>query len=214
MRRFLALPAIMVTLSFGYSALAVESAGSTSSTGKIQFNGYLGQPSVTMTNPDGTNAFYSGIALKGQAGFSLFDSHKFGIHLLGTGKYLDLKNSANDYITRETGNHVGAGAGVHVDLFKFFGSVEYEYVLARHYVVGPISNSLEFSYSPMTIAYGLKFDFGQVSLMIRASTTTATIAASAVKLSTAVPYKDSTYWIGLSFRPNVSVGGIIGDLFK
>ncbi len=131
--KYLALLILLVTLSVdtakaGFFSQLNHAAG--------EFGGGTGVS--TLTNPDGTLANYSVLALQGVARLPFFGNHKdfaeFGV--IATMHYYTLTNSAKISGETESGFLLGPGGGAYLRVWKLVVGAEEDALLARHYATG------------------------------------------------------------------------------
>jgi hypothetical protein len=174
----------------------------------------LGLPTVSIANPDGTNAYYTGVTVLGRGILPLIDGKLFSINLVGNAKYLDLRNTANSGSQKEYANHIGGGVGASINLWIFFYGIDYNYMFARHYAVGTISRELNFNYSTAMSYYGVQKDFGQLSLGGGMSLSSATISKRASGLSADSPYTEKIYFVFARYSTGLTIPRMFKALFS
>lgn len=178
----------------------------------VSFEAAIGYPEVTLRNPNGTEAIYSGLAALGRLYAPLFANKGFAANLVFSGRYVDLNNNGNSATQRETGNHIGLGAGLHLKFYKIVLGASYHMVKARHFWVGDIKDLYtEFEY-PLTSYYlGLEWKF---SKNFGLSTTYEMATAEPEIEKNAIPYNENTLWLHFRFDTDKSFGNFLGLLFK
>lgn len=99
----------------------------------VSFEAALGTPEVTLQNPNGTEAIYSGLSVSGKLYFPIYGSKFFTSNIVFSGRYIDLNNNSSTDSQQETGNHLGFGGGLHFKVYRFTLGYNYHTVKARHF---------------------------------------------------------------------------------
>lgn len=181
----------------------------------IGFDGALGYPSATITNPDESKATYSGVSVAGRFVAPLIETAGFDMTFDLCGRYVDLSNTANSAAQRETGNHIGLGAGLTLRLGKLYFGADYLHMRARHFFVGNKDEYLEYEYEPVNFFGGIKFAVGKsLSVAATYSHASASIPAKYTGLSDDSKYTDNIYWLHLTYETGLPFGQFFIDLFK
>lgn len=180
----------------------------------VAFDAALGYPTFQITNPDDTNAFYTGIALQGRGMIPIIEGENAGIKMFGQLRYFDLQNTNNGGSQKEVANHIGGGGGLEVDLFKFFLGGDYSYMVARHYAVGTFSNDISYKYSTMNAYAGLKVGFGELSIAGSYGLGQGTILKSETGLSNDSKVNYSVIWVHVIYGTGSSLGDYLSRLFN
>ncbi len=114
--------------------------------GSLALDAGVGFPNRGVENVDGSMARYGGIGIVGRARLGFLESNSFSASFDLSGRYLDLLNNANGSSGRESGNHIGLGAGLSLQFGKIVCCGEYSVMRARHFFVGPTrSEYVEFN---------------------------------------------------------------------
>ncbi len=126
----------------------------------LSFSASIGLPSVTITNPDNSEAGYSGISLQGRLFLPIYENI---VNLHGTLKYHDLENKASTSSESEVANHIGGGMGLTFTLKKLYFGYEQILMKARHYYIGNTGIKTEYDYTVGNLFIGFKYNFGALS---------------------------------------------------
>lgn len=196
--------AIVFTLFFSWTAhgkgVAIEAAA--------------GLTTAQITNPDGSIAYYSGIALQPKGYLPIWDDKAYGFYFNLTGRYLTFENNANYSIQRETGTHLGPGFGLSGRLARINFGIDLFYIRARHYLAGTVSAYQEFDYQPTSMYISYSKDINrQMDLVFSYAKTTATIEASKADLKSDASYEDTTLFIHLHIKTGESLGKFLKNIF-
>lgn len=206
------------------AALAQSSPSASSSAGKpggkypsgIQAEVSAGGGTSSILNTDGTSAYYTTLAVEGRGLIPLFGGDgqsRISLSLVGGIRYLDLSNSVTMGSQKEVANMIGPGAGLQLRLFKFVGGMQYDYMLARHYAIGPMSRDLEYQMPLTKTYYGLQIPFGQLAIAFTYSSSTGTVPKAATRLSADSPYADQLYWLNFTYSTGASFWRFLEMLF-
>lgn len=179
----------------------------------VSFEASIGAPEVTLQNPEGGEAVYSGLGVFGRIYAPIWTNNKnFSSNFVLSGRYIDLNNNSNSNAQQETGTHIGLGAGLHFKIFKIILGVNSHVVKGRHFWVGDINNDyVEFNYNLLSYYAGLEWSFSKnfgLALSYEMASSTADIN------NNDVPYNESTYWLQFRFDTGASFGKFLGMLFK
>lgn len=172
-----------------------------------------GTGSASIGNPDATTAHYSALAIEARGHIPLWTNRWLGFNLVGNVRYLDLTNTAESGKQKEVANLIGPGLGVQLRLFKFIGGFQTEYMLARHYAVGPTSRELNYSMTMSKTYYGLILPFENLAVGLIASSSTGTVPSEKSGLSTNSPYTDQVYWLSFTYSTGASFVEFLKYLF-
>lgn len=172
----------------------------------------VGQPSVTIENPDSTQAGYTGLSAMGRGYFPMFGGTNFRTDFTTSIKYLDLSNTANGE-QKEYAQYLGPGVGFQFSLSRFFMGADYFYLKGRHSAVGTFSNHTEFAISGLDYHAGFRVQFGTGSLGFAWSQMSSTVPASSTNLSTDSPWKDQVYWLQFTYSFKTTTGNLIRSIF-
>ncbi len=179
----------------------------------VQAEAGIGSGSAAIVNPDATTAYYSALSLEGRGHIPLYTTRWLGFNLVGNLRYVDLTNTADMGKQKEVANLIGPGLGVQLRLFKFIGGFQTEFLLARHYAVGPISRELNYTLNTTKTYYGFMFPFQNLAISFFESTSTGTVPNYKSGLSTSSQYSDQTYWLTLTYSTGASFIEFIKYLF-
>jgi hypothetical protein len=181
----------------------------------IGFDGSIGYPVATITNPDDTKAHYSGLSLQGRFISPLIESGSFDLTLDLIGRYIDMGNTANAAAQRESGSQMGLGAGLTLRLGKVYLGADMIQARARHFFVGNKDEYLEYEMTQMSAFLGLRFQIGKaMSAALTYSQASAPIESKFTGLETNSKYVDTITWLHLTYETGQPLGKFFGDLFK
>ena len=181
----------------------------------LSFGLSAGLPFSEIKNPDSTTAYYSGLSLTGRGNFPLYSSEQFSTSLVGSLRYLDLKNTANNSTQSEIAQYLGPGVGMQFSLLKFVLGAEYYLMLARHYTVG--TNSEQLNYQMMTLNYylGYRVELGaRAALAFSWSQASGRVPKKKTKFNSNSPYKDQVYWVHFIYFTGSSLSDFAKSLFR
>lgn len=173
----------------------------------------LGYPSVKITNPDGSDAIYDGIALKGNLNLPLLYDIPFDIYLTPGLKYIDLENLANNSAQYESANIIGPGVGLSFQYSKFWFGAQYYYLWARHFSNGAFNDRTRYSMNAIEYFGGLYFQFGRLGLGVSYSRSFTKIDKTHTGLNSNSPYDESIYGVQATFDTGISFWEFIKSLF-
>ena len=177
----------------------------------VSFEAAIGSPEVTLQNPTGGVAVYSGLAVTGRLYAPIYTDGIFTSNFVFSGRYVDLNNNSNSPLQRETGNHIGLGGGLHFKIYRIVTGASYHLAKGRHFWVGDTNNQYtEFDYNVISYYMGLEFMFSKAfGLTLSYETATADMVVE----NNDVPYKENTLWLHFRFNTGDSVGGFLGKIF-
>lgn len=188
------------------SAFAADSGG-------VAFSIGAGMGKASIENPDQTKAHYKVLALEGRGQIPLVASKSFEADIMGSMRYLDLENTANNGYQSEVANLIGPGVGLELRAFKFVLGAEYHMMLARHYAVGSISRDMKYEMPMINLYGGLNFQFKQLSVSLSYSQGSASVPKASSGLTKDSPYTDQIYWLQLTYSTGASFTKFIKFLF-
>lgn len=180
--------------------------------GGVKMELSIGQPGVTIENPDGTKAGYSGLSAMGRGFLPVMGSGFFRADFTGTIKYLDLSNTANGD-QKEFAQYLGPGLGLQISISRFYIGADYMFLKGRHSAVGPFANQNEFNITGVDIHAGVRMEFGTGAIGFAWSQMSSTVPSSATGLSKNSPWADQVYWLQFSYNFKSTPGKLIKDLF-
>lgn len=178
------------------------------------FDGALGFPSVTISNPDGVKAGYEGLSLQGRVLLPTTDQGKFGMFFYGSIRYHDLENSYSSDNATEVANHIGPGVGL---LFRYGGlhlAYDYSMMSARHYYIGSTGRKSEFDYSSSNIDIGASLNLQNIRVGVSYGLGTAAIEKSETGLSKDADYAEQTIWLTITYSSDLRLGDISKEVLK
>lgn len=173
----------------------------------------LGYPSVTITNPDGTDAIYDGLAIRGIFNIPLYRGKVFDCYLSPTAKYLDLENIANSSAQFESANLAGIGGGLTFRYKRLWFGARYMQMWARHYSSGAFSDRINYQFYELEYFGGVYFQFDRLGLGIVYSHASADVGKSSTGMEANTPYAESTFMLQGTFDMGASLWGILSNLF-
>jgi hypothetical protein len=180
----------------------------------IVFDGALGFPSVTISNPDGVEAGYEGLSLQGRLLMPMTDPGKFGMFVYGVIRYHDLENSYSSTDATEVANHIGPGAGLMLRYGGLHLAYDYSMMKARHYYIGSIGRKAEFDYSSSNIDVGASIALQTLRVGISYAMGTAAIGKSETGMTRDADYAEQTIWLTLTYSSDLRLGDISKEVLK
>lgn len=181
----------------------------------VSFQAAVGYPEAQIINPDETKALYSGVGLLGRFSLPVWEGKAFGTRFNLSGRYLDLNNNANSSTQRETGNHIGPGAGLSFNFYRLFLGADYWLIKARHFWVGEVNHYQEYEYNLLTYYGGLNFEFSNtLSIGLVYTHSQTTIPGEQLDLEGELKYSDSTLWLKFVYSTGDSFGKFLSHLFN
>ena len=174
----------------------------------------LGRPHAIINNPDGSEAHYKGLSLKGRLAIPVVEESVFGLDFYGVARYVDLKNTASDSVRQEVAQHLGAGIGMEVQLTRFVVGVDYSHMMARHYGIGTVSGHLEFEMPLLKSYCGFTIPLDFLPIQLTYSNAKSEIPTSATGFAEASPYNEQAFWIHFKYSTGTSVGKLGKKLIK
>lgn len=183
--------------------------------GGVTFDAGLGLPQSQLKNPDGSIAYYSGLAVTAKLHLPVFGGPNSSIDLNLAGRYLDLKNNANSASQDEVANQFGIGPGITANFYRVFIGAEYLFVKERHYWVGETNSKLEASYPVLSYHAGLEFKlFRDITMGLSYQSSAGKLPKKDTGFSEDLVYKDEVYWIHLRLDTKETTGKFFGGLLK
>tara|TARA_B100000749_G_scaffold280898_1_gene280852 strand:- start:46695 stop:47339 length:645 start_codon:yes stop_codon:yes gene_type:complete len=182
----------------------------------VSFEAAIGYPNFSLTNTDGSKAFYDGISVQGAAYIPAWKFQKTGYLGFGLGlDYYDLNNTANNAEQVEKSNHLGPFIGVHVKLSRFFFGYNYNIRKTRIYWVGDFTNDYtEFEYNGGTLYAGMEWTLSKkLDVGITYTQSTNQYPSSVTHLSDDIEFSGSTIWLTIKLGTGQSVGKIFDTVF-
>jgi hypothetical protein len=196
-------------------SLPMSLPGFSASSGKYHFatDLQIGYPFVTLTNPDGTEAHYDGIAVKINGSIPLYDGVMTDVFLQGGLKYFDLLNTSSSDSQFEDANMIGPGAGLAVRLFKLWFGAQYYQMWARHSATGKFSGRSNYNFQTIDLFGGIHYDFGRLGIGVLYSASSTTIGHSGTRLQTDTPYSEGIVSLQVTYSFGETLWSILGGLF-
>ncbi len=182
--------------------------------GNLKFEGSLGLPNVGIENPDGSSAYYDGLALMGRAVAPVYGIGEFWTSLVANIRYFDLKNTANTSHQKEFANQLGPGVGLRFSLGRLYLGLDYLIVRNRHYAFGGLSRELEYNSSPFSYYIGIEYPLGALSLGLSYAISNGSITTDSTNLNEAAPYTDTLILFTLTWDSGISFGKFASSLIK
>jgi hypothetical protein len=173
---------------------------------------HVGYPNLKLTNPDGRNAYYDGIAIRGNLNLPLYRGF-MDVYLSGGGKYLDLENNANSSSQYESANIIGAGAGLSFRIKYLWFGAKYFHEWGRNFSSGAFDNRVSYQMDAMEYFAGLYFRFDRLGLGLAYSQQPAKIQKRYSGLNTSTPYNESMYSLQITYDTGETLWAILGSLF-
>lgn len=197
-------------LIFLYNPLANGKSGA----GGVTFDGALGMPAVTIENPNGQKAGYSGLSLQGRLLAPIYGDNGFSTQIHGVLRYHDLENKLRSEHGTEVANHIGPGLGLSFRLGRLTAGYEYMLMEARHYFIGNIGHKTTYSYTASTAFVGFVVPFGDLGVGIGYNYTMGNISKDETGLSKDSPYNEQSIWFHLTYDTGTSLGEFAKKLVK
>lgn len=173
------------------------------------FDMAIGRPVVSIQNPDGPKAYYDGISTNVSVGEPVLGGKSFAFRLVGSFRYSDLKNT-NSTLVSETAQLIGPAAGIEAHWEFLSVGYEYGFMAGRHQVVGPISKSIQYNFSPAILKLGMHKRFKKFSVGLVYSKSDGVISSDQTGLSSNSPFSEATYWLNV----RIDFGESIVELLK
>lgn len=181
----------------------------------ISFDGSIGLPNASITNPESSHAYYSGVSASARFVAPMVELGPFEFTFDFIGKYVDLNNTANQSAQRETSNHIGLGTGLTLRLGKLYFGLDFTEMRARHFFVGNKNEYLEYEYGAPTSFVGINYSFNKVlSTKLTYSQLSTEIKSSYTGLDSNSKYKESIISLWLSYDTGMGLGQFFTSLFK
>ena len=181
----------------------------------ISFEGSIGMPNSSITNPESSIAHYSGVSASARFVAPFVELGPFECTFDLIGKYVDLNNTANQSAQRETGNHIGLGTGLTMRLGKLYFGLDFTEMRARHFFVGNKNEYLEYEYGAPTTFVGFNYSFNNVlSAKLSYSQLSTEIKSSYTGLDSNSKYSENIVWLWLSYDTGMGLGKFFAALFK
>jgi hypothetical protein len=171
----------------------------------------LGRPNTKITNPDNTEANYTGISTTGKGIIPLFSAGRLNFNLIGSLRYLDLKNTSTSAAV-ETSQMIGPGVGLELKYGALCFGYDYHYMKVRHQTTGPLASILEYDLNSTGYYVGLLKQINQLGVGVLYNQSTATIATSSTGFTEPSPFKDEVYWLVLRYNLGFSFGALLNSL--
>jgi hypothetical protein len=194
--------------------LALKAKGAQSNTGNIQFEGAIGSPNTKIDNPDGTSAYYDGLALQGRILVPVYAASLFSSFLTANLRYLELENTANNATQKEFSNQLGPGLGLRVNIGKISLGADYYLLADRHYSFGAISKEVRQEFTPSSFYLGFSIPLGALSFGAAYIISSGSIGTKETELAKVSPYSDTLIMFHLIWNSGLSFGKFASDLFK
>lgn len=194
--------------------LPLKAMGAQSNTGNLQFEGAIGSPNTKIDNPDGTSAYYDGLALQGRILLPVYSASLFSSYLTANLRYLELENTSNNATQKEFSNQLGPGLGLRFNIGKIFLGADYYLLADRHYSFGSISKEVRQEFTPTSFYLGFSIPLGALSFGAAYIISSGSIGTKETELTTASPYSDTLLMFHLIWNSGLSFGKFASDLFK
>jgi hypothetical protein len=172
----------------------------------------IGYPSVKLTNPNGKDAIYDGVGIRGNLNVPIYIGPADFYFSVG-GKYLDLNNLANNSDQVETANVIGIGAGLTVNYRYFQFGTKYVQEWGRHFSSGSFSSRTNYNLAGLEYFGGLYFKFDRLGVGLTYSNQISEIDRSDTGLESNTPYNESLVSLQFTFDMGESLWQLLGRLF-
>lgn len=180
----------------------------------VLFDGALGLPAITISNPNGENAGYEGISLQGRLFAPIYSDGAFHTQLHGVLRYHDLENKYSSDGQTEVANHIGPGVGLSIRLGRLTLGGEYSLMKARHYYIGHIGLKTEYDYAVGTAFAGFVVPFGDLSVGLGYNYSVGKIKKDETGLSKDSDYAEQSIWFHMTYNTGASVGDFARKLVR
>lgn len=204
---------ICLTLLILFLCVGAQAADTVKHPNNLGVEVHFGYPSVKLTNPDGSTAFYEGLSVRGGLNVPIFKRKKFELHFNPGAKYLDLENTANDSSQYESGNIIGVGAGLSARVYRFWFGTRYMHLWGRNFASGDFSDRVSYQMSTTEYFGGLYFQFDRLGLGLSYSQAAGKIPKGDTGLNSDTPYNEGIYSLQITFDMGQSLWQILGRLF-
>jgi hypothetical protein len=194
--------------------LPLKAIGAQSNTGNLQFEGAIGSPNTKIDNPDGTSAYYDGLALQGRILIPVYAASLFSSFLTANLRYLELENTANNATQKEFSNQLGPGLGLRINFGKISLGADYYLLADRHYSFGSISKEVRQEFTPTSFYLGFSIPLGALSFGAAYIVSSGSIGTKETELTEVSPYSDTLIMFHLIWNSGLSFGKFAKDLFK
>lgn len=171
--------------------------------------GALGYEEMNIYNPDTRVSLYNGISAIVRGLWPILDGDRVSLLLTGNARANDMNNFANNSYESEFVNLFGAGAGVDVRVGDWLIGADYNFMIARHRVMGIISR--ESSYNFWTPSYHIAnyLNLGRLAIGMFGMYTATSIPGNQVRLSKDMQYNEAAIMVVIRYYTNTSMS----DLF-
>ena len=169
-------------------------------------------PSVRITNPTGSHAFYDGVGVRGNINVPIYRS-ALDLYASVGGKYLDLQNVANDDSQYETSNVLGLGAGLTMRYRALMFGAKHMQVWARHYSSGSFAGRTNYNFGGLEYFGGFYWRFDRLGVGLTYSNQNARISREDTGLTVDSPYREHLFGVQFTFDMGDSLFGLLGRLF-
>jgi hypothetical protein len=176
----------------------------------IKFEGALGRPAVTMSNPDNTLAGFSGLSVYGRVVSPIGGENDFSTSAYLSIRYHDLENNKNSATETEVANHLGPALGLVFKFSRLYLSYDYALMKARHYYIGNIGRKTEFDYTASNITAGFQIPFGDLSAGFAYTYGTGVVGKSDTGMTKDSDLNEQTIWLTITY----SISSTIADMTK
>lgn len=200
---------LLLIVFFHFKVIAAQS-----NTGTLQFEGAIGSPNTKIDNPDGTSAYYDGLALQGRILVPVYSASLFSSFLTANLRYLELENTANNATQKEFSSQLGPGLGLRFNFGKISLGADYYLLADRHYSFGSISREVRQEFTPSSFYLGFSIPLGALSFGAAYSISYGSIGTKETDLAKVSPYSDTLIMFHLIWNSGLSFGKFAKDLFK
>lgn len=205
----------LLSIFIASNALAEGTTSSSDASPKgVAVVGAIGSPTLKLSNPDGSDVYYSGVSLWGRGLIPIVEARAFRFDLLGSLRFTNANNKKNNDAQKEEADILGYGGGAEIGLYSLFFGLEYLMNTGKHYSIGAFNNSLIYHYNSLNYYIGFEKRLGIFNLGIVYSSGSGSIPTSETNLSKATPVSDSAIWLQASYSFKKDFFAFIADLLK
>ncbi|NJL23713.1 MAG: hypothetical protein HC902_00030 [Calothrix sp. SM1_5_4] len=173
---------------------------------------HIGYPNLKLTNPDGTEAYYDGVAIRGNLNIPIYKG-SFDVFLSPGAKYLDLENVASTRDQYESSNIIALGAGLSFRIKYLWFGAKYFQNWGRHFTTGDLSHRISYQLNGLEYFGGLYFRFERLGIGLAYSNQRSEIGKDDSGLNSNTPYDENLYSLQLTYDVGESLWSILSNLF-
>jgi len=180
----------------------------------VKFEGALGRPAVSMSNPDNTLAGFSGLSVYGRIISPIAGDKDFSTSAYLSIRYHDLENTKNSATEIEVANHLGPALGLVFKFSRLYISYDYALMKARHYYIGNIGRKTDFDYTASNITAGFQIPFGDLSAGFSYTYGTGSIGKGETGMTKDSALTEQTFWLTITYSLSASIADMTKGILK